>query len=401
MSDKEVRTIGTNRFINRVLEKKKDRVKRIERLDYPVYCLPVEVTERTSEPYEEIEKNMEKILLLTEVDSRDALLKTMGLEAFKNVGYNTIDYLMSINHIDEKNQKLFITQLGKESIYKNEKIKLEKSARLIYFDALSMSPLPSKLYNRNESMFISPEDQEEFWKLNVIDIWEDFPLSKMQELMEISGEERMEYNIPQEAIDIRLEDKILKYSREQILSKGIIMFFPLIIVLYDNVNEINSNTLKVYNGVSGSEESFFSNLIKINYGRIYPVIAPLLESFNVIKDMEAYVWGEKVEDTSLIKASNITLDQDGNAVYKVDEFDAKKWISEDNFKVIKDAFYKNIVCFSDRNHHGRLMKLIVSSKACDMFKGYMIERLKDKLKKQDKSDEYIKRQIEKMLEKSK
>ena len=92
-----------------------DLIRRFVKVDYPIYCFPVEIAERSSEPYEEIERNMELLLEYTEIDNREKLYTTMGIKDMWHLGDNVVDYLRSIGHLAEDNKGrlcLLYTSLG-------------------------------------------------------------------------------------------------------------------------------------------------------------------------------------------------------------------------------------------------------------------------------------------------
>jgi len=393
-------------ILNKYVSVDRDQVRRFVKVDYPVYCLPVEITERTSEPYEEIERNMERLLHQTDIDDRVSLFRTMGIDEFKQLSNNTLEYLMSINHIDEQNGKLRLTPLGEESLMKGDKLKIERSARLIYFDALSLQPLPEKYYNPRETVFLSPLDWEDFKGANVLDIWEDLPQDMIRGLLRYDGEDRLKYNIPQEMIDIKIDEGVLDYKQTEILSKGIIYFVPIYIAIIDTINgfvdKVRSHEMldfAVYNVASGKRDDFFEELIKKNYDKIWYVFSSLYVSDDLLaKTEEVRLWGASLSQK--ISSSNLALESDQNLALEVLMHDVDGWIEADDKEPLYDLAYNNLIPISGQEHSGRLIRLYCTDEVRRRAIDYLLSQKREALRNQDKSEAYIEnylRQLEQIM----
>ncbi|HHY81477.1 MAG TPA: hypothetical protein GX505_02230 [Clostridiales bacterium] len=389
-------------ILNKYVTAERDLIRRFVKIDYPIYSLPVEFTERTSEPYEEIEKNIEKLLYYTDIDGRDSLFRTMGIDNFRQLSNHTLEYLISINHIDENNGRLSLTPLGKESLEQGTKQKVEKSARVIYFDALSLEPLPQKYYKPSEAAFLSPVDKDDFRRANIVDIWEDLPRGSIRKLLEYDGEKRLKYNIPQEMIDVKVDEKVLNYDISEIVSKGIINYIPLYAVIIDTKDGFEKKMrssakveFEIYNGVSGMRDDFFEGLIKKNYDKMWYIFSALFDSYNPLTDTDGvWLWGGKLSEKASM--SCFEIDNDQNLVLKIDMDNVVRWIANNDKDPLMDLAYNNLIPLSDRNQHGRMMKLVftydVRRKAID----YLLDQKREALKDQDLSQAYIDKQIKEL-----
>lgn len=379
-------------------------IRRLVRVDYPVYRFPVEITERSSEPYQEIEKNMELIIDYTDIKNRKELFETMGIGDLDILGNNVIDYLMSIGHIEE-NGSLKLTALGKESLKNNNKIKQERSARVIYFDALSLEPLPHYFYKAKGSKFLTPKNEGDFFFSNVIDVWDDFAIQKLHRLLEYDGEKRFERNLPQEMIDIDLSNEVREKYEE--IGQGYVWYLPLYILVLDTVTDFKKKMMKkaiyklnfkIINAVNGQEAPFFENLFRENFKETKCILQPLIEDYNPLQEADRVsMWKQKLSDIESLNKYIFTEDQ--NLLLNVSDERVITWIDNDKRRALLDIAYDNLVTIdNDRAHHGRIARLKTSEAIEEKAIGYLLKKEEERLKKQDKSEEYILREKKKLLE---
>ncbi|MFW6029353.1 MAG: SH3 domain-containing protein [Halanaerobiales bacterium] len=398
MSEKEVRIRPPWIALNQnKLTIQTDNIRRFFRLDFPVYRFPVDIKERSSEPYQEIEKNMVLLIDYTDIKNREELFQTMGIAKSRVLANHVLEYLLSINHIEE-GETLKLTPLGRESLRLNSKVKEVSSARVLYFEALSLEPLPYYFYKSNGSKFLTPRNNGDLFFSNVIDVWDDFPYENIKEILKYDGEKRLERNLPQEMIEIDLNPKV-KETYEQ-LGQGYVWYIPLYIVVMGSVSSFSKRPLsklnfKVINAVNGQESDFFKKIIINNMQDTKVIFDPLFEDFNPLLDDSLKVWqDEKISSLN----DDIKLGKDQNLFLNVSELMLDNWIENDNMKPLMDIAYDNIVTIdNDRLHRGRIMRLLTSKEIEEKAIKYIIEKKVEKLKKQDKSATYIKREKERLL----
>lgn len=380
-----------------------DLIRRFVKVDYPIYCFPVEIAERSSEPYEEIERNMELLLEYTEIDNREKLYTTMGIKDMRHLGDNVVDYLRSIGHLAEDNKgRLSLSPLGQDSIRAGEKYKIERSARRLYFDALSLEPLPARYYKGREAAFISLPEERGFRHLNLIDAWEDFSPNKLKSLLRLKGYERHYYNLPQEMLDIKIDKNIFDLSEEEIVSAGVIVYLPLYLQILEDkqrfVHQMESRAIGefvVYNAYSGRQDDFFLGVIKKNMPRLTYLSAPLFDSLsaNFIEE-EVDPWRRSTGES--IDKRQIRQDDDGNFILPVGWPNVEGWIRDGQEAPLRDVAYNNILPISDLGHRGRVLRLVFSAAVHAKAVKYFINKRVRQLKEQDSSQEFIEREIEKM-----
>ena len=361
----------------------KNLIRRFARIDYPVYCIPMEITERNSELYEELEFSMEKILSHTECSSKK-LFETMGITTLNNSMENILEYLMSIGHVEEKHGKLMLTELGQKSLKENHKIKIDRNIRLIYFDALSSMPIPEKYYKKSKAIFINPLVIKEYGNSNFIDSWNDFNYDNLKKLLKMNGEERLKYNLPYEMTDIKVSDYILNLSKDEILSKEIIMYMPLYIFIYEDIdifcqkirmkNMVPDLNFIIYNAASGRRDIYFEEQFKSNFNDIFYKFIPFIQSFNAKDDKQTDIWQQKFSESEIFNNFNISILDDENLVLKIEIKDVEQLIKDNNMQAIMDIANNNLIPVDDAKHHGRIVRLEADDNCVEMAVKYLLDK---------------------------
>ncbi len=401
MKHKSTKIMSPTAMLNKNLSVSTSLIRRFVRIDYPVYGVPVEITERTSETYEEIERSMADLLYRTEIQSRIGLFTTLGIAEYTDLSNNVLDYLISIGHIDEAGESLKITQLGIESLIANRKIKVERSARLIYFDALSLRPLPASFYDPTESMFLSPVDNP-CWHANMVDFWEELPLSHIQDLLNLNGQERLEYNIPQEMIDVAITTEAFGDSYEAAMEKGIIHFVPLYLAVFDEIDsfhakfgrpDIGKLNIQTFRAVSGTRDTFFEGLVKRHLPRLTGIFSPLFAPFAAL-DNELKFWNGDCREH--LHNSKWELMQDGNFLLTIGGQDVDAWIQSGANKPLRDLAENAIIIPNDPKQRGRYIRLTASGQVIGKAISAVLEITREKMLEQEKSLPFIKRELMKM-----
>ncbi len=394
--------IPLNRFLNRHIRVDKANVRRIVRMDYPVYSLPVQITERTTEPYYEIERNMERLLALSHIQTRDQLFQIMGISDFEEVCTPTLDYLISIAHVREEDGRLSLTDLARESLDMNYKIKTDRSMRVLYFEALSMTPLPIEFYNDAGNSFVTPID----WSrdITVIDEWDDFAEQRLGDLLKLSGEERVKYNIPQEAIAVELPDDVKELFGPEITSQpdmgeGVILFVPLYFVMAEPVDEflpklrtgdITSVSHVIYHAVTGKRSEFFENLFRRNMMRLASFLQWLLSDESV-DPASVKLWSRAAP---LDVIGRFTSQDDYNLLFHLSAEGADTLMEEGYLRPLWDIAYSSVLTLSTSKPLGRVVRIdtpdTVRSKVID----HLLNRRAQEYREQDKSELYIQKQLD-------
>lgn len=367
----------------------KNLIRRFARIDYPVYCIPMEITERSLEPYEEAEINMEKILSHTEC-SRKKLFEAMGITTLNNSVENILEYLMSIGHIEEKHGRLILTELGQKSLKENHKIKIDRNIRLIYFDALTSMPLPEKYYKKSEAIYINPLVFKKYGNSNFIDSWNDFNYDNLKKLLKMNGEERLKYNLPYEMTDIKVSDYILNLSKDEILSKEIIMYIPLYIFIYEDIdifcqkikmkNMVPDLNFIIYNAASGRRDIYFEEQFKSNFNDIFYKLIPFIQNFNAKDDKQTGIWQQKFSESETFNNLNISILDDENLILKIETKDIEQLIKDNNMQAIMDIANNNLIPIDDEKHHGRIVRIEADDNCVEMAVKYLLDKEGEQLK---------------------
>ena len=367
----------------------KNLIRRFARIDYPVYCIPMEITERNSEPYEESEISMEKILSHTEC-SKKKLFEAMSITTLNNSVENILEYLMSIGHVEEKHGKLILTELGQKSLKENYKIKIDRNVRLIYFDAFTSMPIPKKYYKKSEAIYINPLVFKDYGNSNFIDSWNDFNYDNLKKILKLNGEERLKYNLPYEMTDIKVSNYILNLSKDEILSKELIMYIPLYIFIYEDTdifcqkirmkNMVPDLNFIIYNAASGRIDSYFEEQLKSNFNDIFYKIIPFIQSFNAKDDKQTGIWQQKFSESEIFNNLNISILDDENLALKIETKDIEQLIKDNNMQAIMDIANNNLILVDDAKHHGRIVRLEADENCVELAVKYLHDKEGEQVK---------------------
>ncbi len=392
-------------FLNVKIKLEKDKIRRFVPVYYPVYSLPVEFTERSSEPYEELEKNISKLLEKTELKTREQLFQMLGIDT-KEIGDNIVDYLISINHIYETKNVLYLTELGSASLREDYKIKEEKSERLMYFDALSLKPLPKEYYKSKQIEFLSSGEVQSLKHANIIDSWQEFRQGNLQKILQYKKEERRDYNVPGEAVSLKLSDEICKDALSTSTTCGVINYLPLYLLVAEDLKTFNrklkgkdysSLNIHVYNGASGEKCDFFTTCILESSRQLEYILRPLLEYFNPLVDENLMVWGEQLSEKKQANLKNIAVNSlDNNLEISINKEDVLMFINNNNARAIKDIAYNNLIPLKEKNFLGLLIRIKSNNKARKIAIQTIIKEQQNIMNRKGYSQEKINNELEKL-----
>ncbi|UMZ73027.1 hypothetical protein [Natranaerofaba carboxydovora] len=403
-------------FLNSRIDVNKEDIRRFLQVYYPIYSLPIAFTERSSEPYEELEKNISRLLEKTELKKREEVYEILGISHAKEIGDKVVDYLISISHIEETEDGLYLKDLGRSSLEENYKIKEEHSERLMYFDALSLKPLPSKYYKSKNIELLSSGKVQSLKKANIIDSWRDFSQKELQKILDYKKEERRDHNIPGETVNLRLSEKLFEKALDKTsIPKGVIYYLPLYLVAAEDKETFKLNfrakdyaslNIYAYNGTSGKKCEFFTSCIRENSQQLEYILKPLLENFDPLVDENLKIWGKQLAEfydeellnqEDWLKEKKIGVNNfDNNPELNIDEDDVAKLIETNNDRAIKDIAHQNIIPLKDRNYHGLFVKLKETDKAKERAINHVLREKENSLVAKSYSQQKIDDEVEKL-----
>lgn len=196
-----VRNYNIDRALNTI--ENADSIIRFIKVIHPVSAVPVEMVEQVaSDSYHMIEEYMDRLVAETAIVSEDELLARLGLDENRNMAEIFLQELKDIEHIEVKEGRLYATELARMSLNDHAKYERKNTKRLIYFEATTLKPLPATYYD-NPGRFFTEKDRE----VNGGYVFDEgdyiFDDDKLKDLKNMTGEERLMHNIPQELIDVK------------------------------------------------------------------------------------------------------------------------------------------------------------------------------------------------------
>lgn len=373
--------------------KEKGHFLRFFRLDYPIYHLPVRIMERMSEPYESLEWFMMRFLYEGNVETEEELSHRLGISQQSSIFQETLLHLRSIGHLVGEEGQLSVTPLGAESCEKREKMYEAETRRMLYFDALSLEPLPRDFYEDSSFQIVDIEDREILHDSYVFDLWSGMADDHINRLLQLDGNERFKRNLPQEMESIQiLYDQLAnddEYSQE-----GHILFCPLYVGILED-----SETVEVYQAIDGKRSPFFEHLLRKNLVTLKEII-----SFDSTDDF--------VEDLSQFETANILLSDwldvdsllvssEGKMTYVIYEEDVDRWEGNKEImnRIIRHLPYTNDIPISHDQWKGYCIRLTIFNEAVfDRLWKLIKEQNTNYYKNQEYSDTYIAGKNKKLYE---
>ncbi|WP_053367636.1 hypothetical protein [Bacillus sp. FJAT-27245] len=309
---------------------------RLIQLDYPVYNLPVILKERMSEPYESLEWFITRFLHEGNVTTQDELAVRLGLPEGSRILSETLTHLESIGHIRKGDERYKVLKNGAESYEKREKIYDAESRRLLYFDALTLKPLPREFYEDPANVILPADNRDMLNRSFVFDLWSPLADNTVQQLLRYNGTQRYSFNLPQEMIEIEINRELL--AAEELGLHGEIRFIPLFICFYGEEDDFLTFTrtnkwdgidIEVYIGTTGKRSPFFEHLIVGNLVRVWAMIHSEEQLYKG-KPLSLSVMGLPLGD--YLDMGRGEMDRTGNMKYAIRPEDIEKWRESPEFQ---------------------------------------------------------------------
>lgn len=188
---------------------------RIHRVLWPVWCVEIrsEVTE--GEPYELIDRFLEKAVATAGLDRTEDLAAFLALEPqLVEQALRFLDAIGHIRHCDDG--RIQLTELGLRSVRDDLRYTAtSEDHRNLYFDGLASRPLTSLYYDERKVTYLSPaQAQKETHRRDgtcpyLLPIPRGFRREALRELA--AGPERELYNLPQRIENPQIEAEELMY----------------------------------------------------------------------------------------------------------------------------------------------------------------------------------------------
>lgn len=345
-----------------------DKINRLLMVEYPVLLQQFNMREKYYEDdFHIIEYYMDKLVCETTIKNKDELIEILGLRTNREVAEVFYNNLLTCNHIVESEQSLSATEWAVNSVRLGKKQVEKTSKRKLYFDAINCKPLPMEFYNnafrirsfseiaRNDAYFIHT--------------WNDPNQFELQSaISSLKGEERINYNIPQELIDIDFDYE--EYER----AADHVKFTPFYIAL------LKDGSFKTYNAVTLLEETFFKEILTDNPTILEEIyISTGLKKHidnvaNIKEGNSIRILNRKIPVTD----ENVCKNHSGEFVYTISEVLLNELIEDENQLLLKQIYQFDRICSGDE-YLGSIVNLEISETLLDSVEKTLIQMEKIKI----------------------
>ncbi|WP_059173551.1 hypothetical protein [Bacillus sp. FJAT-27445] len=372
---------------------------RLIQLDYPVYNLPVILKERMSEPYESLEWFIIRFLHEGNVSTQQELASRLGLPGESRILAEVLMHLESIGHIKNAEGRYRVLRNGAESYDKREKIYDAESRRLLYFDAMTLKPLPREFYEDSGTILLPADNRDMLNRSFVFDLWSSLAENTLQQLLHYNGNQRYAYNLPQEMIHIEINRELL--ASDELGMNGDIRFIPLFVCFYGEeadfitftrANNWDGIDIEVYIGTTGKRSPFFEHLIVGNLVRVWTMIQSE-QQLNKGRPTSFSIMGLSLMD--YLEMGRAEIDGTGNINYVIESGDIEKWSGSPEFqnRILRHLAYTRELPLHANEQLGPILSFhIPDENTYDRLVGLLKQQNKTYYKKYEYSDTYIQNQ---------
>lgn len=381
------------------VREKPEEIQKVLRFDYPVYKFPVVVTERCYEDYELLDLYLEKMLAAGGRQSVEKVSANLGLQNFLPVIRNTARHLTSIGHLNEQQKELTLTPLGVESLRQERKIYEAESKRILYFDAIGLTPFPGELYTSGVMKELRLGDSGILASSDTVDIFADYTGTTLQQLIAWDGKQRIAHNLPQEMTAIALDPEYEQQSAAQHL-----LFYPLYIVISGTEQNIiqrryEALQLTAYCALSGKISTFFTERIAANPRLRQRIIHDTCQAKEGTKEEHASAQSyAKIPLDAILDVDRLKVDKVNNFHYRIMAGDMERWKGEE-FGPLRTCLAKYPFINLHNNEKfvkvdGTIMKFYVVKATYPLLRNMLLDNFKVMLAEKDYSRQYIEQAAE-------
>lgn len=223
------------------------------RLLLPVWAVRIRATITTSEPYDVIDRYLERGIAEARLTSVDALARFFALD--EALVDRALRYLTAIGHVTRAGDRVGLTELGARSVREGRRlITTHEDRRVLYFDAYRSKPLTRAYYDSRDVTFFSGEDVAELRTSSPSDSYAFTPLIstsgfRREELTALAGtDDRERFNLPEriEAPESLGEDMV---------------FLPIYAVCYADAAAVGGRQYLAYSQAGESWDSELSEVL--------------------------------------------------------------------------------------------------------------------------------------------
>ncbi|MFD4138633.1 hypothetical protein [Streptomyces sp. NPDC058572] len=166
----------------------------------PVWCVEVRAEVTEGEPYELIDRFLERGIAEAELDTAESLASFFALDP--SLVRRALRFLHAIGHVKESRGRIALTELGHRSV--RDKVRYthtRQDRRKLYFDAFACRPLTRAHYDVRKVTFLSGDcaqealDRRDGPPLNVLSATRCFRREALFELAHSPDRDR--YNLPE------------------------------------------------------------------------------------------------------------------------------------------------------------------------------------------------------------
>lgn len=247
---------------------------------FPLWQVEISAKVYDSEPYDVLDKFIERAIEDGGIDSADGLAEFYGLE--RSLVDRVLYFLATIGHITKNGHTVTLTEFGRQSLRQDKRQVWKESRQKLLFDGFTSSPLPRKHYSDAVKLVRSSElprektlDRSQFQALagDVTGPTEGFNANAVQRLSELP--DRDQYNLPHGLHEV----EILNFDQ---------VYLPVYLIEVVSAGSEKTGYL-AFSEVDGERDSFVESLANGN-----PLIRRMLDAEDM-PDPEARLgrWLEK------------------------------------------------------------------------------------------------------------
>ncbi|NLX65153.1 MAG: hypothetical protein GX022_10365 [Clostridiaceae bacterium] len=373
---------------NLILKKQEniDEISRFLMVEYPVLLQQFNMREKYYEDdFHIIEYYMDKLVCETTIADKEELIEILGLETNREIAEVFYKNLLTCNHIVEGKQSLHATEWARNSVKCGKKQIEKTSKRKMYFDAINCKPLPAEFYKNSYRIrgFSEILNHGSYF----INTWSDPNQFELQNaVLNLKGEERIRYNVPQELIDIDFDYDEYEKAAEHV------QFTPFYIALYKD------GSFKTFDAVTYQEESFFRSILENNPSILEEIM--ISTGFKEMGDISVK-GNAKVKIRILnreipITDENFFMNNNGDLVYVISEELVNELIQDRNYYILRQIYQFDRICSGD-DFLGSIVHLQISGSLFKRVEDTLIEFETDRVGQDD--NELLQQRIGLLMEK--
>jgi len=363
-----------------------DEISRFLMVEYPVLLQQFNMREKYYEDdFHIIEYYMDKLVCETTIADKEELIEILGLETNREIAEVFYKNLLTCNHIVEGKHSLHATEWARNSVKCGKKQIEKTSKRKMYFDAINCRPLPEEFYKN--SYRIRGFSEISNYASYFINTWSDPNQFELQNaVLNLKGEERIRYNVPQELIDIDFDyDEYEKASEH-------VQFTPFYIAIFKD------GSFKTFDAVTYQEETFFRSILENNPSILEEIMIStgFKETGYISVRGNAKVKVRILNREIPVTDENILTDNNGNLVYVISEELINELIQNRNYYILRQIYQFDRVCSGD-DFLGSIVHLRISDSLFQMVEDTLIQFETDRVGQDD--NELLRQRIELLREK--